>query len=146
MPRKWGEMMEIFEADVPFIDPDDFRSKQKLATGFASPAEDYFRRRLNINDWVVQNKTATFFMRVEGQNMSAFQIHDGDILVIDRSLSPRPNCLAVVGVNGELIVRQLIREGKRWALKHNSSQEWIVEAHGFFVWGVISFVIHDCKL
>jgi len=136
---------EIYAAEVPFVEQSEYQSKQKLATGFASPAEDYFQRRLNINDWVIKNRTATFFMKVRGGGMKKFGINDEDILVIDRSLKPVPNQLAVVALNGELLIRQLIKEGKMWALLSDApTRRWISSADDFFVWGVVSFTIHAC--
>jgi Domain of unknown function (DUF4113)/Peptidase S24-like len=58
------------------------------ATGFSAAADDYMERGIDLNEHLVRNKPATYFMRVSGNNMMNACIHDGDIIIVDRSVKP----------------------------------------------------------
>ena len=53
------------------------------ATGFGAAADDYMERGIDLNEQLIRNKPATFFMQVSGSSMINAGIYDGDI-VIDR--------------------------------------------------------------
>ncbi|MFN7095664.1 MAG: S24 family peptidase [Burkholderiales bacterium] len=72
-----------------------------IAAGFPSPAFGYEEDRLDINDIVVTNPAATFYIRVKGNSMIGANIVEGYILVVDRSLEPRYNDIMVAIVDGE---------------------------------------------
>ena len=63
-----------------------------MTTGFASPADDYLEGRLSLDALLIQNKDATFFVRAEGDSMVGAGIFNGDLLVVDRSLTPTSGC------------------------------------------------------
>ena len=52
-------------------------------TGFASPAETYVDKRLDLNDLIVGDVYSTFYFRYSGE--SQYGVYPGDVLVIDRS-------------------------------------------------------------
>ena len=56
------------------------------ATGFGAAADDYAERGIDLNEQLVKNKPATFFMRVNSDAMIGAGIHKGDIVIVDRSL------------------------------------------------------------
>lgn len=76
-----------------------------MPQGFASPAEDDLDVPLNLHKYVVQHPAATFFVRMVGDAMEEHGIYDGDILVIDRSLTPRKESIVLALTDGEFIVR-----------------------------------------
>ncbi|MDX2270423.1 MAG: S24 family peptidase [Cyanobacteriota bacterium] len=92
--------------------------------GFPSPAGDYLEPPLDLNRLLIARPAATFFMRVAEETTLEPGIQKGDILIVDRSLDPLPNRMAVTIVDGELRV-QRIRQGSP------------VE-----VWGVVTAGIH----
>ena len=59
-----------------------------MVAGFPSPAEQYLEPPLDLNELLVKRPAATYFVRVEGDSMIGAGIHDGDLLVVDRSLRP----------------------------------------------------------
>ncbi len=77
------------------------------SAGFPAPGDDQVEKILDINDLVVQNKDATFFVRVSGDSMTGAGIFDGDVLVIDRSKEAKDGKIVVAAVNGELVVKRL---------------------------------------
>ena len=61
--------------------------------GFPSPAEQYLEPPLDLNVLLVKRPVATLFVKVKGESMIGAGIHDKDLLVVDRSLTPaNPNC------------------------------------------------------
>jgi DNA polymerase V len=57
----------------------------KVPAGFPSPAEDYLETPLGLTEYLIENRAATFMMRVDGDSMKDAGILDGDLLVVYRS-------------------------------------------------------------
>ena len=85
-----------------------YRVARPSQTGFSSPATHYNEPRIDLNDVLVNNPSATFFIRVVGNSFSKYDIKENDVLIIDKSLSPKQNQLAIVIQEGEFnIIRAL---------------------------------------
>lgn len=76
-----------------------------VVAGFPSPAEQYVEPPLDLNELLIKRPAATFFIRVSGESMIGEGIHDGDILVVDRSLKPANDDVIVASVDGEFTVK-----------------------------------------
>mgnify|MGYP000633108900 FL=1 len=100
-----------------------------ISAGFPSPAEDFKQERLSLDSELIKNKEATFFARVSGQSMIDAGLNDNDLLVIDRSLSPTHNKIAVCFLDGEFTVKRLkVEKNKVWLQPENKrSEETFVE-------------------
>ena len=112
----------------------------KVSAGFPSPAADYEDKRLDINDYLVRNPVSTFFFPVQGDSMEGAEIFDGDILVVDKSVSAQHGHIVVAFVNGERLVKRLYsRDGKVALIAENSKYPPLVIREGMdlFVWGVV---------
>jgi DNA polymerase V len=79
--------------------------------GFPSPGDDQIEKVLDINDLIVRNPASTFFVRVEGDSMIGIGIFSGDVLAVDRSLTPKDGSIVVAAVYGELVVKRLRAKG-----------------------------------
>jgi len=55
-------------------------SEGLVPAGFPSPAEDHIEHPLDLAEYLIENKAATFLMRVEGNSMQDAGILDGDLL------------------------------------------------------------------
>lgn len=116
-----------------------------IRCGFPSPAADHEETRLDLND-LIQHKEATFFAWAEGDSMSGLGIRDGDLLVIDKAVTPEMGDIVVAEVNAEFTVKRLGRiDGKPYLLPANDAYPPIPipEEQGIQVWGVVIRVIHD---
>ena len=80
----------------------------RVAAGFPSPASDYVEPDIDLNEWLIRNKLATYVVRVEGDSMAG-EIHPEDRLIVDRSLEPRHRDV-VACIDGEMLVKRLIIE------------------------------------
>lgn len=106
-----------------------------VSAGFPSPADDYAEAKLNLHDHVVKHPAATFFMKAASNKMNHRGIHLGDILVIDRSLSPKKGNIIIATLNGKLEMIEISSCHSRAILSSHLSDESLV-------WGVITHVLH----
>jgi DNA polymerase V len=115
-----------------------------VSAGFPSPAEDYIEGKLDLNQYLIKNPVATFFVRVTGDSMVGAGIHSGDLLIVDRSLEPRDGRVVIAVVDGELLVKRIrIKRGRISLVAENPSYPpLILEEQSFEVWGVVTNVIH----
>lgn len=117
----------------------------RVRAGFPSPADDHLDTELNLHAHVVKRPAATFFVRAEGDSMLGDGIHDGDLLVVDRSLEPTPGRVIIIAVDGELTVKRLERVGRRTYLtaSHPGYRPIPLEGRETQVWGVVTHVLHS---
>jgi DNA polymerase V len=116
-----------------------------VPAGFPSPAADYTEQRLDLAEYLVRNKSATFIVRAKGNSMEGAGIIDGDFLVVDRSVKPVHNHIVLAVVDGEFTVKRLsLEKGKVTLLAENAnfSPIPITEGMRFEVWGVVTFAVH----
>ena len=115
-----------------------------ISAGFPSPADDFMQQRLSLDSELVKNKEATFFARVSGQSMIDAGLNDNDLLVIDRSVSPSHNRIAVCFLDGEFTVKRLkVKKGEIWLQPENKNYEAIkvTPENDFMIWGIVTNVI-----
>ena len=115
-----------------------------ISAGFPSPAEDFKEQRLSLDEELVKNKEATFYARVSGQSMIGAGLEDNDLLVIDRSLEPINNKIAVCFLDGEFTVKRLrVSDGEVWLQPENPNYPIIniTEDNNFLIWGIVTNVI-----
>ena len=119
--------------------------ESSISAGFPSPAEHEIEQELDLNELLIKHPAATFFMRVAGCSMINAGIHDGDILVVDRSLTPVHGKVVIAAVNGELTVKRFWREKDRLFLRPENKDYQPIEITtetGFIIWGVVTTVLH----
>jgi len=116
-----------------------------VPAGFPSPAEDYMEGPLDLNEHLVRTPAATFFVRVTGDSMVGLGINSGDLLIVDRSLSPAPGRVVIAAINGELTVKQFCRTRQGTflvAANANYPPRQITEETGMEIWGIVTYVVH----
>lgn len=116
----------------------------QIVAGFPSPAEDYLEAMLDLNKELVKNPSSTFYGRVKGLSMKDAGVDNGDLLVIDKSLTYRNNALAVCYLNGEFTLKRIKVEGDTIILMPaNQDYQPIVvkEDADFAVWGIVTYII-----
>lgn len=83
-----------------------------VVAGFPSPAEQYLEPPLDLNELLVKRPAATFFVRVAGDSMLGAGIQDGDLLVVDRSLTPADGDVVIAAVDGDYTVKTFRRDAQ----------------------------------
>ena len=118
----------------------------KVGAGFPSPATDYLEEEVDLNKHLIKNSPSTFLIRVQGKSMTNVGIHDGDLLVVDRSLDPKNFSTVIANVNEELVVKTFIKENNQSFLTSGSKEIKdkinLTENPEIVIWGVVTYVIH----
>ena len=118
----------------------------RVAAGFPSPAEDYIEKELDANELLITNRAATYFVQIQGQSMRGCWIRDGDIAVVDCSITPRRGMVVVAVLDGEMLVKQLdVGPGGEPLLKPSNAHYptiTVQEGQDFLIWGVVTWSLH----
>lgn len=104
------------------------------------------RKILDLNDYLVKNPSDTFLIRVNGNSMINAGIDSGDLLLVDRSISPETGHVVVASVNRHIIVKRLQKsEGAILLKSENSDYEDIRVSYEdkLDIWGVVTSVIKN---
>ncbi len=112
-----------------------------VAAGFPSPADDFIEEEIDLQRLLIANRPATFLVRVAGDSMVGKQLCDGDLAVVDRSLTPRSGDVVVVDVDGERSFKVWLDEGAggRLAFANPHYPEFGLASDAVVeVWGVVS--------
>jgi DNA polymerase V len=115
---------------------------QKVSAGFPSPATDYVQDEIDLNSELIKNPPATFLIRVQGNSMTEHKIINGDLLVVDRSLNLKNDCIAIINFNNELVVKNIIKENNNFYIKNRSEKILINENSDVNIWGIVTYIIH----
>ena len=116
----------------------------KVVAGFPSPADDYIDQHLDLNEKLIRNKEATFLLVVEGDSMQKVGILDGDILIVDRSITPADGKIVIAALDGELTVKRLsVKSTGTWLMPENDNYPPIPvrEESEMVIWGVVTATI-----
>ncbi|MDZ7726476.1 MAG: translesion error-prone DNA polymerase V autoproteolytic subunit [Candidatus Campbellbacteria bacterium] len=133
------KMIAKSEEDLSSVSAPLFTDRPQA--GFPSPADDSVERSLDLNNYIIKNPATTFFVRAEGDSMKEAGIFSGDILVVDRSLEPKPGNIVIAAVFDELTIKRLEKKGGDYFLvAENSEYEPIklTEEMESTVWGVVT--------
>lgn len=114
-----------------------------VVAGYPSPAQDYTDDPLDLNEHLIANPAATFFVRASGESMRGAGIFDGDILVVDRSVTPCNGHVVVAVVDSEFTVKRYsCRNGTVRLLAANDACPPIHAVSECVIWGVVTYSIH----
>ena len=135
---------------LTFLKP-DFESELRIpyidfgvSAGFPSPAMDFMETAIDLNKALSENPLATFYIKVDGNSMIDAGINDKDVLVVDRSLEPQNNKIAVCFIDGEFTVNRMqLKKNELWLIPENPKYNPIKinEESQLIVWGIVTYVI-----
>lgn len=115
-----------------------------ISAGFPSPASDFIDLKIDLNKYLIQQPSATFFARVKGDSMKDEGIQDEDLLVIDRSIEPIDGKIAVCFIDGDFTVKKIkLEKGTCWLMPANDNYQPIkvTSENELMIWGVVTHVI-----
>jgi DNA polymerase V len=125
------------ELRIPFV-------KEGVSAGFPSPAADFMETNIDLNRELSENPLATFYIKVKGNSMIDAGINDKDVLVVDRSLEPQNNKIAICFIDGEFTVKRIKKEKDCLYLmpeNPNYSPIKVTEENELIIWGIVTYVI-----
>lgn len=117
---------------------------EAVPAGFPSPAQDYVDEGIDLNRELIRHPASTFCARVAGDSMRDCGIDDGDLLIIDKALTPKEGCVAVCFVDGEFTLKRIsIRADGIWLEPANPHYPalHVTDGSNFQVWGIVSYVV-----
>ena len=120
--------------------------KEAVECGFPSPARDFTEGTIDLNEELIPHPNATFIVRARGDSMIGSGIYPGDLLIVDRSLSPRNGSIIIAVLDGELSVKGLELNNDQVTLSSsnpNYSDVIVSEEMDFTIWGVCTNVVHN---
>lgn len=77
-----------------------------VEAGFPSPAEEELADTINMDEYLIENKEATFILKVSGDSMKDAGIVEGDMVIVERNSSPK---------EGDIVIAEIDRE---WTIKY----------------------------
>lgn len=125
------------ELRIPFI-PDG------VSAGFPSPAADFMENNIDLNKELSENPLATFYIKVKGNSMIDAGINDKDVLIVDRSIEPQDNKIAICFIDGEFTVKRIkLEKDCLYLMPENSNYSPIkvTEENELTIWGIVTYVI-----
>ena len=138
------------KTNLTFFIP-DFENTQELPfissgikAGFPSPAADFDGSKISLDNVLVKNREATFYAKASGNSMIGAGIDDGDILVIDKSLEPQNNKIAVCFIDGEFTIKRIkIEKDCVYLMPENKNYQPIkvTDENELIIWGIVTYVI-----
>ena len=118
----------------------------KVSAGFPSPATDYMENKLDLNEYLIKHPAATFIVRASGFSMTKARIYSDDLLIVDRSITPKNNSIVIASIFGDLTVKKLKKKEKSFFLVSASDDYPSIEVKEemeCFIWGVVTYIIHE---
>jgi repressor LexA len=118
-----------------------------IAAGFAAPVEEHAEEQITIDNYLVRNRSSTFLLRVKGDSMIDAGIHEGDLVVVDRSKQPKPEDIVVGVLDGEFTLKRLKKDKGKFYLKAENPEYPDLHAMDELkVAGVVSGLIRKMSL
>lgn len=82
-----------------------------VEAGWPSPAEEELVDTMSLDDYLIENKEATYLLRVKGDSMIDAGIQPRDLVIAERTQSPKVGTIVIAEVDGEWTMKYL-RQGK----------------------------------
>lgn len=120
--------------ELPYVDAG-------IRAGFPSPADDFIELSIDLNKHLIKHKDTTFFATVKGHSMKNAGIYDGDLLIIDKSLEPQNDKIAICQIDGEFTVKRIkIERNVVWLIAENEDFEPIkvTRDNELIIWGIVT--------
>ena len=125
--------------------PDDAPApRASVVIGFGSPSQDTGVTRLDLNELLVRHPHASYLMRVAGGAMRDAGIDEGDLVLVDRAITPAHGHVVIAVVGDEFVCRRLVRQGPVLRLQAASPghpEIALREGEGLQIWGVVAHAI-----
>ena len=125
------------ELKIPYI-------KEGVSAGFPSPAADFSENNIDLNKELSENPLATFYIKVKGNSMIDAGINDKNVLVVDRSMEPQNNKIAICFIDGEFTVKRIqVEKDCLYLMPENPkfSPIKVTEENELIIWGIVTYVI-----
>ncbi|WP_411554309.1 translesion error-prone DNA polymerase V autoproteolytic subunit [Kosakonia sp. ML.JS2a] len=119
---------------------------EMVPCGFPSPAQDYVEKELDLNEYCVRHRSATYYLRAHGDSMQDGFLFNGDLLVVDSALKPVNGDIVVAGMGAEFTVKRLVTRPRLCLQPMNPSYPPIYpDPDELQIFGVVTHIIHRTR-
>jgi len=117
-----------------------------VEAGFPSPAEEELVDTLSLDDFLIQNREATFLLKVSGDSMSGVGILPGDMVIVDKGQTAKSGDIVIAQVDGEWTMKYLRKRGDSITLvPANPKYQPIKPKNELKIAGVVTAVVRKYK-
>ena len=142
--------MEI-EAPIPFVKRTSLKLplvSASVEAGFPSPADDHLERGIDLNEELIRNPAATFLVRVNGESMRDAGIHSGDVVIVDKSITPTDRKIVVAMIDGNFTLKRFRKKDGRVFLTAENAEFppiEVTDGQELTIFGVVTYTIHQAR-
>jgi DNA polymerase V len=118
----------------------------KVSAGAPLPSEDELSENIDLHNYLVKRPASTFLVRANGLSMLNAGIHENDMLIVDRSITPTDGKIVIAAIDGQLTVKRLKKSAKKIILLAENPDYPSIEVNeenNIHIWGVVTNVIHS---
>jgi SOS regulatory protein LexA len=117
-----------------------------VEAGFPSPAEEELVDNISLDDMLIQNREATFLLKVSGDSMTGAGIMQGDMVIVDKGQKPKSGDIVIAEVDGEWTMKYLRKRGNDVTLiPANPKYQPIKPQNELKIAGVVTAVVRKYK-
>uniref|UniRef100_E6XGX6 DNA polymerase V subunit, UmuD n=1 Tax=Shewanella putrefaciens (strain 200) TaxID=399804 RepID=E6XGX6_SHEP2 len=113
-------------------------------TGFESPAAQYAKAGLSLDELLILHPSTTWIGVAKGDSMIGEGIFDGDLLIVDRDIIAENNSVIVARLNGEFVCK-ILDKNRRMLLSSNEKYQ-AVPIHEYDEFSVEGVVIRSIRM
>lgn len=119
---------------------------ERVPCGFPSPAQDYVEKELDLNEYCIRHRSATYYLRAHGDSMQDGFLFSGDLLVVDSAMKPESGDIVVASIGAEFTVKRLITHPRLCLQPMNPAFPPIYpEPDELQIFGVVTHIIHRTR-
>jgi len=120
---------------IPYID-------DGIPAGFPSPAQDYIRDAIDLNEILITTPGSTYFARINSYFLAEEELEEGDAIIFDTALKPQNGDLAICTIDGERILKYIQKEKGIFLVEGGSKETVeISQANDAAIIGIVTTVI-----
>lgn len=118
----------------------------RCQAGFPSPASDYTEAELDLNEYCIQHRSSTYFVRAIGNSMEGIGLHSGDLMIVDKAEQARHGDIVIAEIDGEFTVKRLLLKPRPGLQPMNPAYPtfW-PEPEQLQIFGVVTAFIHKTR-
>jgi SOS regulatory protein LexA len=145
------EKLKVLERDskgklIPVSIANPVKVLGTVEAGFPSPAEEELVDTLSLDDFLIQNREATFLLKVSGDSMSGAGILQGDMVIVDKGQAAKSGDIVIAQVDGEWTMKFLRKRGDNVTLvPANPKYQPIKPKNELKIAGVVTAVVRKYK-
>ena len=113
-----------------------------VTAGLPATVEEELLDRVNLDDLLIEKKTTTYMLEVDGDSMIDAHIEKGDMVLVERANQAKDRQIVIAEVDGEFTMKYFRKEGEKvWLEPANKNYKPIYPEHSLNINAVLKAVI-----